>query len=377
MKGSGTVTMDAGCESMPLMTRPAEPGSESVRPALVGLDWGTSSLRAHRFGPDGIVLETRARPWGIRSLPDGGFAAALAEIAGDWLARHPAPPVVACGMVGSRQGWREAPYVECPADARALAAALGPCDTGAGHAGGPLWIVPGVARAGDHHARPERLPDVMRGEETQVCGALAIAPELAADALVVLPGTHSKWCAVRDGRLDSFTTFMTGELFAVLRDHSLLGAPLAAGPPGAAGAGPDAAARAVAAAPAVAHPDAAAHAVAAPPAAFLRGVRIARDAGAEGIAARLFSARTLFLTGDLATADIADHLSGLLVGDEIRAALAAPWASRGHAPVLVGDASLCARYRVAFAEFGVADVRLLGDTAPAGLWAIAHAALMV
>jgi 2-dehydro-3-deoxygalactonokinase len=365
--------MDAGCESMPLMTRPTDPGSDSGRPALVGLDWGTSSLRAHGFGADGTLLETRTRPWGIRSLPDGGFAAALAGIAGDWLARQPAPPVVACGMVGSRQGWREAPYVACPADARALAAALVPCDTGSAPAGSPLWIVPGVARPGDRDARPERLPDVMRGEETQVCGALAVAPELADDALVVLPGTHSKWCAVRDGRLASFQTFMTGELFAVLRDHSLLGAPLtapgmpgAAGPPGAASAGADAAARAVA------PPEAAAHSVAAPPAAFLRGVRVARDAGAEGIAGRLFSTRTLFLADDLAAADVADHLSGLLVGDEIRAALAASWVPRGQAPVLVGDRALCARYAAAFAEFGVAGVRLLGDTAPAGLWAIAR-----
>lgn len=355
---------------MPAMTGPTAPGTESVRPALVGLDWGTSSLRAHRFASDGALLETRSRPWGIRSLPDGGFAAALAAIAGDWLAWRPAPRVVACGMVGSRQGWREAPYVECPADARSLAAALVPCDTGPGLATGPLWIVPGAIRPAARDARPERLPDVMRGEETQVCGALAVAPELADDALLVLPGTHSKWCAVRDGRLASFTTFMTGEIFAVLRDHSLLGAPLAAaGPSGAAGAPPDAAAHAAAGAP----PEAAAHA-AAPPPAFVRGVRIARDAGAEGGAARLFSTRTLFLTGDLAAADVADHLSGLLVGDEIRAALAAPWASRGHAPVLVGDGLLCARYRAAFAEFGVTDVRVLGDTAPAGLWAIARAA---
>ena len=344
---------------MPVMTGPTAPGTESLRPALVGLDWGTSSLRAHCFASDGALLETRSRPWGIRSLPDGGFAAALTAIAGDWLAWRPAPRLVACGMVGSRQGWREAPYVECPTDARSLAAALVPCDTGPDLATGPLWIVPGAIRPAARDAHPERLPDVMRGEETQVCGALAVAPELADDALVVLPGTHSKWCAVRDGRLTSFTTFMTGELFAVLRDHSLLGAPLQFG----------------------AHPARrdATGATYSPPhddagAAFLRGVRIARDAGAEGGSARLFSTRTLFLTGDLAAADVADHLSGLLVGDEIRAALAAPGMSRGHAPVLVGDGLLCARYRAAFAEFGIAEVRLLGDTAPAGLWTIARVA---
>jgi 2-dehydro-3-deoxygalactonokinase len=145
---------------------------------------------------------------------------------------------------------------------------------------------------------------------------------------------------------------MTGELFAVLRDHSLLGAPAA----GAMGAG-----------------------VRTDPVtdAFLRGVRIACDAGAQGIAGRLFSTRTLFLADDLAAEDVTDHLSGLLIGDEIRAALADAKTSRGSTPVLVGVPSLCARYRAAFLEYGLEDPRILGDTAPAGLWTIATAAGLI
>lgn len=329
--------------------RPADHSArdDPPKPALVGLDWGTSSLRAHLFGTDGGVIETRTRPWGIRHLPEGGFAGAFTAVVGDWLAEVPTLPVVACGMVGSRQGWREVPYVDCPTDARSLAAALVSCDTGHGM----LRIVPGVMVKGDRTTRPERLPDVMRGEETQIVGALALAPDLAPASLVVLPGTHSKWCRVRDGRLTAFTTFMTGELFAVLRDHSLLGAP---------------AARATSETDAHEHRDPTA-------AAFLRGVKITRDAGAEGIAGRLFSTRTLHLAGDLAAEDVTDHLSGLLIGDEIRTALAGQETSRGSAPVLVGDPALCARYRAAFHEYGIEGVHTLGDTAPAGLWTIATA----
>ncbi len=331
------------------------PRTAPLAAALIGLDWGTSALRAHLLDPSGGLLETRSQPWGIRHLPPGGFAAAFAEMIGDWLARQPATPVLACGMVGSRQGWREAPYVDCPADVATLAAGLTACDPGGGSVARFLRIVPGIAFAGDRDARPERLPDVMRGEETQVFGAVAVAAELARESLVVLPGTHSKWCVVRDGRIVSFTTFMTGELFAVLRDHSLLGVPLVGVKAAEAG-----------------RP----HATDDAPPAFLRGVRIARDAGDAAVTGRLFSTRALFLTGDLAATDVADHLSGLLVGEEIRAALASSPAAR-VALVLVGDAGLCGRYRAALAEFGLLGVRLLGDTAPAGLWTIARAAGLV
>jgi len=316
----------------------------SSQPALIGLDWGTTSLRGYLIAADGTPIDAVARPWGIRQLPPGGFAAAHAAITAAWRDADragPALPVVAAGMVGSRQGWREVPYVECPADAGAIARGLLAFDSEAGC----IHLVPGVIQRGP-------LPNVLRGEETQIAGALAREPGLAADSLIVLPGTHSKWVRVRDGRIEGFDTYMTGELFAILRDHSLLGNP----------ARESAAERCDA--------DAST-------AAFARGLAVARESGAEGIAGRLFTARSLFLTGELAPAAVLDYLSGLLVGEEIRSSLAGRRGEPLPPVVLVGDESLCERYRWAVAAFGLADVRVFGDSAAAGLWEVAVAAGLV
>lgn len=313
----------------------------SSQPALIGLDWGTSSLRGYLIAADGALIDAVARPWGIRHLPPGGFAAAYAALTADWREEDRPLPVVAAGMVGSRQGWREVPYVACPADAGAIARGLLAFDAGAGR----IHLVPGVIQR-----RP--LPNVLRGEETQIVGAIAREPALAADSLIVLPGTHSKWVRVRDGRIEGFETYMTGELFAVLRDHSLLGSPAreaAADVCDAAGSS----------------------------AAFARGLAVARASGAEGIAGRLFTARSLYLTGELAPAAVLDYLSGLLVGEEIRAAIAGRRGEPLPPIVLVGDESLCGRYREALAAFGLAEVRVLGDSAAAGLWQVAVTAGLV
>jgi 2-dehydro-3-deoxygalactonokinase len=318
--------------------------ADHPRPRLLAVDWGTSSLRAHLLDDRSRVLESRSRPWGIQHLPEGGFPAALAGVAGDWLDRWPGLPAIAAGMVGSRNGWREVPYVDCPADAATIASGLVACET----VHGPLHLVPGlIERRG--------LPDVMRGEETQVLGGITTTPALALDSRIVLPGTHSKWVAVRDGRIAGFSSFMTGELFAVLRDHSILGRPARdAGEP------VDAAAAA---------------------AAFRRGLEVARDSGPAGVAARLFTARSLFLAGDLPAAATLDYLSGLLIGEELRSGLAAhsreALAAGGPQIALCGDPALCGRYRDAFAIFGLTDVQLCGDTSPAGLWQVATAAGLV
>jgi len=236
--------------------------SDASPPALVGLDWGTTSLRAYRFAADGKLLDRRARPWGIQHLPPGGYPEAFRAIVGDWTADRPGVPVIMGGMVGSRTGWHEVPYVPCPADVAALAAGLVAWDGGCG----PIHIVPGLMQDGPR-------PDVMRGEEVQIVGALAADAGLAAASRFVLPGTHCKWAAVDRGRIVGFTTYMTGELFALLRDHSILGRPAK-----------DAS-------------QAADHA--ADEQVFLRGVMAARDSGAEGVSGLLFTVRSLFLTGRL------------------------------------------------------------------------------
>ncbi len=296
---------------------------------LIGLDWGTSSLRAYRLDA-GTVAEVRARPWGIRQLPEGGFDAALAEVTAGW----PALPRLACGMVGSRNGWCEVPYLELPTDAVTVGRALHVFVAGDGRA---LHLVPGLRNA--------QGPDVMRGEETQLFGAMARDPALAAHATVVLPGTHSKWASVRDGAVVDFSTAMTGELFALLLRHSILHADSDEGAPA--------------------------------PDAFARGVLAARDSGAAGGLSRLFSARALMLDGMLAPASVPDYLSGLLLGEELRAQIASG-RFRIDAPIqLIGDAALCARYREAAAHFDLSFARPWVDVVADGLWQLAVAAGLV
>jgi len=315
----------------------------ALPPALIALDWGTSSLRAYLMARDGALLERRDQHWGIQHLPEGGFGAAFRGIAGDWRDKLPNLPVLAAGMIGSRHGWREVPYVECPADPAAIAAGIVAFDGGCG----TVHIVPGLMQGGG-------LPDVMRGEETQIIGALAIEPELAAASLFVLPGTHCKWADLRSGRVVRFTTYITGELYAVLRDHSILGRP---------------------AKEVVVQPADAASTMA--DASFRRGLKTALDSGAEGIAGRLFTTRSLFLNGELSAPQTLDYLSGLLVGEEIRSVIAGLDGRPCPPIVLLGDAGLCERYHAALAEFGINRVHTLNETGPAGLWQIASAARLL
>lgn len=308
---------------------------------MIGLDWGTSSLRAYLLAADGALLDRRATGYGIQHLPAGGYAAAFRGVAGDWLDRCPWLPVVAAGMVGSRNGWQEVPYVACPADPESIANGLVAFDTGCGR----IHLVPGLSQAGP-------LPDVMRGEEMQIIGALALEPDLAVGSLFVLPGTHCKWATIAQGRVTRFTTYLTGELFAMLRDHSIIGRP-------AKEAG-------VVAQSGILDRDA-----------FARGVRAARESEAVGVAPRLFSTRSLFLTGDLTVSQTLDYLSGLLIGEEIRSVLAELGAAACPPLVILGDPALCDRYRLALVTFGIDRVRVLNETGPLGLWRIAVAAGLV
>jgi len=186
------------------------------RAALIGIDWGTTSFRAYRIDADGGVLETRSAPAGILKVADGDFEAVLEREVGSWLAAAPALPVVISGMITSRQGWLEVPYCACPAGSAELAEALREHVTRAGRR---LRFVPGLSLIGS-----DRVPDVIRGEETQIIGELGLAGDdgLGRQA-IVLPGTHSKWVFAEEGRIVWFATFMTGEVFAVLKEHSILG----------------------------------------------------------------------------------------------------------------------------------------------------------
>ena len=147
------------------------------KPRLIGLDWGTTSCRAYLIGTDGAVLDRITDGPGILRVENGAFGAALDAMIGGWVATL---PVILSGMIGSRQGWREAPYAQCPARADDIVAALVRID----HADRTVSLVPGLSTEND------AMPDVMRGEETQIFGALALSGR--DEGLFLLPGTHSK-----------------------------------------------------------------------------------------------------------------------------------------------------------------------------------------
>ena len=317
---------------------------------LIALDWGTTSLRAYKLAAGGVVLEQRALSSGIMQLPKtprvihggecaDGFELAFEEACGDWLDAQPDLPVIACGMVGSAQGWREAAYCETPANVANLGNSL---QTLVSLRGTRVHIVPGVIQR-------SRLPNVMRGEETQVLGVLQNLPaEAGGDLLIGLPGSHSKWVEVVEGRITHFDTFMTGEVFAVLSEHSILGRTQQQG-------------------------------AAFDGLAFDRGVQVALSADGElGVLSTLFSARTLGLTGELAPTAQADYLSGLMIGHELVALAAAQRRRRNsaHLPsiILIGNAQLCARYGRALDACGFARVTLAEQATERGLWQLALAA---
>lgn len=302
--------------------------------ALLALDWGTTSARAYRLSPSGEILGERHGDFGIQHVVDGRFGHALADLLGDWIALD--APRLACGMIGSRQGWTEAPYRECPVAPAELATGLVTTP------GGELSIVSGIMCRDD-----AGVPDVIRGEETQVAGL--VATQACAEAVIVQPGTHSKWTIVREGRIVRFATYMTGEIYAVLRTHSILGRLMTPG-------------------------------AAEDRASFERGVRRATEEGSPGdLLHRLFGARTLGLFGELPGAGIADYLSGLLIGAEIAAgrAFAARHAAAAHATWLLGTSELCARYASALALCGIDARTGPADAAAHGLWRLANDAGLV
>lgn len=321
-----------------------------ARAALIALDWGTSSLRAYRLDAAGRTQDTRHLPWGIMRLPqplqDGaastalsGFELAFDQACGDWLRAEPALPVIACGMVGSAQGWKEAAYLDVPVDLARIGTLLTVVER---NGATPVHIVPGLIQ---RHG----LPNVMRGEETQVFGVMFDQAGGNADSVLIgLPGTHSKWVNARRGRVTHFDTFMTGEVYAALRGHTILGRTMA-------------------------------DATDADMAAFERGVKVAgAPAGRAGVLSTIFSTRALGLTGELAPASQADYLSGLLIGHEV-ASLADMLRQQGELPriVLCGEPALCQRYIVAMQHYGLGTPEQAANATERGLWHLAVCAGLV
>ena len=397
-----------------------------ARAALIALDWGTSSLRAYRLDDTGRTLDTRHLPWGIMRLPqplqDGaastalsGFDLAFEQACGDWLRAEPTLSVIACGMVGSAQGWQEAAYLDVPVDLARIGTLLTVVHrTGAGPNATPVHIVPGLIQ---RHG----LPNVMRGEETQVFGVMfdqaggsgaGLAVDQAADkaanqaadqtagpaegsgancganssadassrqtrtpakipadsVLIGLPGTHSKWVSAHQGRVTHFDTFMTGEVYAALRGHTILGRTMSDAP------ATDKQADKQAEKQANTQAD-----IAADSGAFMRGVKVAgAPAGRAGVLSTIFSTRALGLTGELPSTSQADYLSGLLIGHEV-SALAQMLREQGELPriVLCGDPALCQRYILAMQHYGLGSPEQAQNATERGLWHLAVCAGLV
>jgi 2-dehydro-3-deoxygalactonokinase len=291
---------------------------------LVAIDWGSTTLRGALLDADGVVREERTAARGMLSVAPGGFAEVFAQHFGDWMSA-PGTRCLMAGMVGSKQGWVEAAYCACPAGVEEIAAHLTRLDPSALARVRDIAIVPGV------RCERDGVPDVMRGEEVQIFGAMRLAG--LTDGLFVLPGTHSKWATVQDGRITGFRTFMTGEFYGLLSQHSILARTLEA--------------------------DAALD-----EAVFLRGVTRAGDG--EGLLHNAFGVRALGLFGRLSPAQSASYLSGLLIGEELRL----QELPVDREVIAIGATALTARYALALKLRGT-SVRSFGAEATwAGLRAL-------
>lgn len=271
--------------------------------AFVAIDWGTSSFRAWLMAADGTPLAERRSDEGMRHCATAGFETVfrhhVAALGGKGL------PVLICGMAGARQGWKEAPYLATPTRLDALGAGAVRVDIDA-----DVRILPGVAQASADQ------PDVMRGEETQILGSI----EPGFTGLVCIPGTHSKWVRIEDGAIVAFATYMTGELFALVAEHSVVSLALDKE----VGATPDSAA-------------------------FAAGLTVGLTSDIA-LTSSLFRIRSSMLLGFAEKSDGAAKLSGLLIGTEIGDA------ARRHGrqqPVrLIATGPLARLYEVALAQAG-------------------------
>ena len=298
-------------------------GSEA---ALIGLDWGTSSLRAFLIGADGRVLDTVSTGQGIMHVKDRDFDAVFHDLVSPWLSQKTVP-VIASGMITSRNGWVETPYVKVPSGAGDLADALVAFKSSRGI---QIHFVTGMTTEHDS------APDVMRGEETQIVGASAAG---MGDGTYVMPGTHSKWISVVGDRIEDYATYMTGEVFGALRSHTILGALMVEGAFSEEG--------------------------------FRLGVRAGLSVGAN-LLHELFYVRTLPLFGKISEDMVEDYLSGVLIGSEVAAAAGS---SPNDEPVnIIGRGDLADRYEIALGLAGIDSKRAPDNIVASGHFVIAKQA---
>lgn len=302
---------------------------ENNVPALLAVDWGTSSLRAFTLDRNGQVISRRQKALGIRSIKSGEFEKTFVENCLPLISDAPETPVLMCGMVGSRLGWKETDYLECPTSLSALSEALQPLQTQIAN----ISIVPGLV----YRSRTGTI-DVIRGEETQVLGTNLKSKKRKS---VCIPGTHSKWCNVESSTITAFTSYLTGELYEILCKNSVISQGI---------------------------PRDSAHDAAG----FQEGLLRADIGGA--MLHEIFGVRTAWLFDTFAPESLPSFLSGLLIGTEVKAALA-----HSNCDIeLLAAGQIAENYQTACAFFGIdVEIRQIEHATTAGLWSIAKQGKLV
>lgn len=295
-----------------------------VVPKLIALDWGTSSFRGYLLNQNGEILEKISADAGILSVKNRQFLQTLHQQLDRFKLFGPKLPIIAAGMITSKQGWVETPYVECPVSAQDLANALSSFET---EEFGKIWFLPGVKQL-----RPE--PDIMRGEEAQLAGI-----DSSVNYTALLPGTHSKWVRLERGIISGFTTYMTGDLFYAVRNHTILKS--------------------------LAKENRSASA-------FNEGVQdgYRQTKEGKGLLSILFKTRVKSILSLNEQAGLEDYLSGLLIGTEICEAMSAGYQTKD--PIIVlGSETLTQLYIAALTECGLAGTPAQPDISARGLYRIA------
>ena len=307
-------------------------------PCLIGLDWGTSSFRGWLLDADGKVLDLFHEDLGILKVLNNDFEGVYHHHLDPWFEIHGRLPVIASGMIGSRQGWLEAPYVSCPSGPEEIAEQMAYVPSEEKNCSPLMAIVPGM-----NHWN-QGVPDVMRGEETQVFGAMGDENQ---HVIYILPGTHSKWVLTREGCIEDFVTFMSGELFSVLKEHSILGKLMQGDS---------------------SHQES-----------FDRGCLQAFESP-FGLLSQLFSARTMGLFKQVEEQGIHSFLSGLILGSELKEAISRfSLYGKKDLPslILIGDGILTEAYKCAFDQVGHSCQMVSGNPATIGLTKMARLASLI
>ncbi|GGF76242.1 2-dehydro-3-deoxygalactonokinase [Alteromonas lipolytica] len=286
-------------------------------PSSILVDWGTTNFRAYLLDEQGNCLAEKSAPSGISQI-NGKFEFTLNVNIGDWLKQYDNLTVILAGMIGSQIGWKNTPYVDCPAPVN-----------GYGQYGvqveefnnGNCFIIPGMKQD-----TADGKVDVMRGEELQVIGASLLANDTE-EAAYCCPGTHTKWVKVQQGNITSISTAMTGEMFALLSSHSILANSLDK----------------------TSELD---------EAAFMKGLEYSQQPG--GLLNHIFSVRTQFVTGKQDTSAGAGYLSGILIGHEISAFINANGKDAIGTCHIIGSSGLSKLYQTAMNHFGISNA-LIAD----------------